>query len=86
MAKLVVIAVFDVQAAAFHRPIFVATRGVGVRMISDEINRGDPNNLLHQHPSDFRVFELGTFDEQTGLFECHRLPELVVDGTALVSA
>lgn len=82
---MVVMALFDVQAQAFHRPIFVPSRGVGVRMVSDEANRQAADNVMYQHPADFRFFELGFWSDSSGLFTSHALPELVVDVSALRS-
>lgn len=82
MAKLVIVALQDVQAQAFNRPFFVPTVGMATRQIADEVNRPANDNILYQHPEDFRVFELGTFDESSGKFETH-IPELVVDCSAL---
>ncbi|UDN67698.1 nonstructural protein [robinz microvirus RP_96] len=76
-------AIFDVQAQAFHRPMFVQSRGVGLRATADEVNRATSDNLLYQHPEDFRLFELGEFDDATGLFSCHTLPALVADANSL---
>lgn len=81
--KMKVIAVFDVQSQAFMRPMFVAAIGAGTRMVQDEVNRAAPDNLLYQHPQDFRVFELGEWDDQSGLFSLAELPRLVTDCSAL---
>lgn len=78
-----VLSVYDVKAMAFGRPMFVPTRGVGIRMLTDEVNRKVADNLMSAHPEDFRVFELGTFDDASGLFQCHKVPELVVECSAL---
>lgn len=79
----IVLCVMDVQAQAFQRPMFFAARGVGVRMVADEVNRAAQDNLLYMHPEDFRVFELGSWDDKSGLFQCHPQPLLVVDCGAL---
>lgn len=81
--KLIVLAVFDVQAQAFMRPIFVASRGVGIRLVADEVNRAAADNLLHWHPEDFRLFELGEWDDNSGLWSNPALPQLVSDCVAL---
>ena len=81
--NMIVLAVFDMQAQPFHRPMFVQSRGVGVRAVTDEVNRAAQDNLLHQHPEDFRLFELGEWSEHTGLFTTHQLPVLVVDCSTL---
>lgn len=78
-----VLALLDVQAQAFNRPIFVPSVGVGIRMVSDEVNRHAADNVLFNHPQDFRLFELGVWDEKTGLFTCHAQPKLVADCSAM---
>lgn len=83
MSTLVVVSLLDVQAQAFGRPIFYPAKGAALREIGDEVNRNDSKNMLFQHPQDFRVFELGSWDEQTGIFTCHAQPLLLVDCSAL---
>lgn len=74
-----VISVFDVQAQTFAQPMFVAAMGVGVRMVADEVNRAADDNLLYRHPQDFRLFELGEWDDQSGVCKFHAQPVLVQD-------
>lgn len=83
MSTLVCLALLDVQAQSFGRPLFYPAKGAALREISDEVNRADPKNQLFNHAVDFRVFELGSWDEQTGLFTCHAQPMLVVDCASL---
>jgi hypothetical protein len=67
--KMVVMSVFDVASGVFARPIFVASVGSGVRMFSDEANRKAEDNVMFRHPTDFQLFELGSFDDNAGTFE-----------------
>lgn len=62
-------AVKDRAADAFGRPFFCATDGIAVRSFMDEVNRADKENPLYQHPDDFDLFVLGTFDDSDGSFE-----------------
>lgn len=82
-SKLFVFALMDVQAQAFARPFFSPAKGVALRELGEEVNRDDGKNLLFTHPQDFRLFELGEWDERTGLFQCHAQPLLVVDLSSL---
>lgn len=66
MPKTVVMCVRDECAGAFHRPFFVASVGVGVRSFTAEVNRSDENNPMFAYPNDFVLYELGTFDDETG--------------------
>lgn len=81
---LVVVSVFDAGTQTFARPFFVRGEGEARRSFQDEVNRAAPDNPLHKHPGDFRLFKLGTFEDTTGCFVCPNVPELLVDATACV--
>jgi hypothetical protein len=75
--KLVLCTVKDRAADAFGRPMFVPSVGVAIRSFSDEVNRDDSENQLNRHPDDFDLYELGEFDDNTGLFDLHDQPKLL---------
>jgi hypothetical protein len=75
--KLVLCSVKDRAADAYGRPMFVPSIGVAIRSFSDEINRIDPDNQLANHPDDFDLYELGEFDDNSGLFALHDQPKLI---------
>lgn len=66
--KIIVVAVRDRQLNAFGRPWYASTRGQAVRSFSDEVNRSAGDNQLYMHPEDFELFQLATFDEDSGTF------------------
>jgi len=65
----VIVSVKDTAAQAFGRPVFVPTTAVAVRSFRDEINRPDSKEDMAQHPSDFELYELGSFDDSNGVIE-----------------
>lgn len=67
----VICSVRDSAAELFGQPFFCPSRGVALRSFADEVNRAAPDNALCVHPDDFVLYELGSFDESTGLFSCH---------------
>lgn len=75
--KLVLCTVKDRAADAYGRPMFVPSVGVALRSFSDEVNREDSENQLNKHPDDFDLYELGEFDDNTGLFALHEQPKLL---------
>ena len=75
--KLVLCSVKDRAADAYGRPMFVPSIGVAIRSFSDEVNRQDAENQLFNHPDDFDLYEMGEFDDNTGLFTLHDQPKLV---------
>lgn len=80
---LYVLSIRDRAADVFGQPIFVAAKGAAVRSFGDEINRKEANNNFAAHPEDFDLYELGTFDDNTGTFECST-PRMVAIGKDLV--
>lgn len=67
--KQVIISVKDTAAQAFGRPIFVPTTAVAVRSFRDEVNRVDSKDDMAMHPSDFELYQIGTFDDANGVIE-----------------
>lgn len=63
-----VCSVRDSAAELYSPPMFVPSTGVAVRAFTDEVRREDPNNQLHKHPQDFVLFEVASFDDETGVF------------------
>lgn len=81
MAKLIVLSILDSAVSAFGRPFFVPARGAGIRAFMDEVNRQAPDNQMHNHPGDFSLYDLGTFDEESGIFESKNVPERIALAT-----
>lgn len=75
--KQIICTVKDRAADAYGRPMFVPSAGVAIRSFSDEINRDNAENQLYNHPDDFDLYELGEFDDNTGLFSLHEQPKLL---------
>lgn len=82
--KRIVMVVRDRAADTFGQPFFVVSVGVGVRSFSDAINNPSEDSDLRKHPEDFDLFKLGTFDDDTAVFEVG-LPEQVALGRDLVA-
>ena len=62
----VLVCLFDKRAELFHSPVVVNKLGVVYRQIQDEIARGGADNPLAAHPEDFQLFEVASFDDETG--------------------
>ena len=61
-----VFTVYDDKSEAYLQPFFLDTVGQARRAITDCVN--DVNHQFCKHPSDYTLFELGTFDDSTGEF------------------
>jgi len=77
---LIICTVKDRAADAFGRPMFVPSTGVAIRSFTDEVNRSDSENNLYNHPDDFDLYDLGVFDDQTGMFSLHDVPRQLAIG------
>lgn len=77
---LIVCSVRDRAVDAFMRPIFVPAAGAAIRSFSDEVNRVSPENEMNRHPSDYDLYELGQFDDQTGILSSHSSPRVLMRG------
>jgi len=81
--KQVVVSVRDRAADTFGRPFFVVAVAQAIRSFSDEVNRADKDNPLFNHPEDFDLYELASFDDDSGLFVALSQPRMVAVGKDL---
>ncbi len=65
--RLLAFSVFDEKAGAFGHPFFVSAVGVATRMFSDWVNRADTS--INRHPEDYRLFQVGEFEDGKGSLE-----------------
>lgn len=66
---LIAVAIRDQAVAAFNRPWFMSTRNAAIRAFGEACQDQNPQNGLRNHPDDFALFELGEFDDQTGVLK-----------------
>lgn len=78
MRQLLVCSMFDVKVGTFMSPFLAPALGAASRSFQDLL--GDAQQPFGRHPEDFRLFQLATFDDETGTFANLPSPVLVVDG------
>lgn len=75
-----VYSIFDTKAKVYQKPFFLMNDDVCIRAVKQAVN--DVNTEIHHNPEDFIVFQVGMFDDQTGILEvcairsvarCHEL-------------
>ncbi|WNK14728.1 MAG: nonstructural protein [Microvirus sp.] len=64
----------DAKASSFAQPFYCPNRAVAQRHFMAALE--DPNSICSKFPADFRLYELGTFDDSTGIISVHPLPVL----------
>lgn len=58
------IAVKDVKAGHYAKPVAVPTDAVGVRAFQDAVN--DKSTEYAKHPEDYEIWNIGTYDDNSG--------------------
>lgn len=72
--KYSVVAIRDLVGDVYSVPNFSASLGMAQRSFADEVNRADEKNILYMHADDFALFEVGVYDDATGLAKWLELP------------
>lgn len=62
-------AVYDIKSQIFGSPFFSVNANTAVRSFAAAAN--DPNSEISQFPTDFILYELGSFDDTTGVICPH---------------
>lgn len=57
--------VHDAKASYYLPPFFARTKGEAVRTFTQAVN--DPQHQIGQNHADYTLFEIGDYDEQTGV-------------------
>lgn len=65
--KLNVIAVFDKKTALYDQPFTIRHNGDAIRQW--DIVRTNQETRYGKNPEDFDLFQIGTYDDETGTFE-----------------
>lgn len=69
---LKVFSVFDSKAKVFSNPFYCVNSGVAVRSFEQAVN--DPASDFSRWSSDYTLFELGEFHDDSGLMKCLDTP------------
>lgn len=78
--KKFVLCVRDVCADMYINPFMVPNVNLAIRDFHDTI-KNPQSGPMHAHPEHFELVKLGTFDDNTGLYDTHN-PEQVAVGSA----
>jgi hypothetical protein len=62
-----VYSVYDVKMGLYDKPFYQHNKLQAIRSFADAVN--DSESPFFKHPEDYRLFELGEYDQDTGLFK-----------------
>lgn len=74
--------IYDRKALQYHPPFFQSTDASATRMFSDLAN--DPATTIGRHPSDYVLFQIGSYDDSKGLLVGLSPLAHVADASSLV--
>lgn len=81
MSTFYVVAIKDVKAEVFLVPAFVGSTYSAIRSFGDQINHAADDNILYKHPEDFALYQLGVFEDDTGIVTPYSTPLLLANGS-----
>jgi hypothetical protein len=55
--------IYDVKAESYMQPFWKNTTGLALREFQEAAN--NPDNMIGRYPTDYVIFEIGTFDDTT---------------------
>lgn len=71
--------IYDSKIGVYAKPFVMQTRGEALRGWMDIVN--DDTTQFFKHPEDFTLFEIASYNDETGTFENNNTPHSV--GTAV---
>lgn len=80
---LIAFAVFDVKAAAYGNPMFISNAGLAIRGFSDACH--DPATAMAKHPGDYSLFEIGSYDPNSGILKAVSPPVHVASAASMLA-
>lgn len=64
--------IFDSKAESWWKPMFVPKEGMMIRGFIDMAN--DKEHAVGQHPEDYALYEIGTWDDDEGVLKQNDKP------------
>jgi len=58
--------IYDNRAKTWGTPFFQPTPVHALRLFKSEVNRQDNTNMLYMYPGEYDLYQVGTWDDDTG--------------------
>lgn len=68
--KLTIYTIYDSGISAHMQPFFMQSDGQAIRTFQDNVN-SETQSTISKHPSDYTLFKIGTYDDNTAEIVCH---------------
>lgn len=76
-----VCAIFDIKAEVYLPPMVFRSLGEAERVFGDIC--ADPKSNISKHPEDYKLFELGTFNDDDAQVVTLQVPRLLMHGSVV---
>lgn len=80
--KHTIVCIRDIKTNSYFVPQYIKSVGGFLRQMGDELNGPqNPNTVaetMSKHPEDFELYQLGTWDDETGQYELTEKTQLCV--------
>ncbi len=67
--------IYDEKATVYQNLITFNTNGQALRVLADIVQ--DPKTTINKHPSDYKLYRLGSVDDNSGVITPLPVPELI---------
>ena len=57
--------------------------GIAVRAFTDQVNNPQSGGDLYNHPQDFALYEIGSFDDTSGVITPLSIPKLIAQAASV---
>ena len=74
-----IFSILDSKAEAFMQPFYAQTKGLAVRSFTEALN--DSKSIFYKYPSEFLLYEVGTFDDKDCSITMHSPIQLIGNGS-----
>lgn len=80
--KLRMYSIYDLKTEVFFPPLFAHNAGDAMRQLS--IRASDPNSMFNRFPEDYRLYDIGDFDDVSAKIEYPNAPSFICNVTDVV--
>ncbi len=77
--KLIAFSIYDEKAECFGHPFFFSAIGLATRLFKEWVN--NPNTPPGKHPTDFKLYQVGAWNDAQAKFETVDVPKFIGNGT-----
>ncbi len=80
--KLIAFSIYDEKAECFGHPFFMSAIGLATRLFTEWSN--NENAPTGKNPEDFKLYEVGSWNDAQAKFETLEVPKFIGNGTDYV--